>query len=235
MPFAFWLVETLRPNSIVELGTHAGVSYSAMCQAVDSLGLATRCFAVDTWKGDEHAGFYPEHVYEEFNDFHAARYGSFSSLIRATFDEAVRHFDDRSIGLLHIDGFHTYEAVRHDFETWFPKLTDDAVVLFHDVNVHERGFGVFRFWEEISRGRMHFTFLHGHGLGILGLGSKYSDALQYLFQAMADGHATNRIRSTFSYFGRFAEVSYQLSEVSQRLLLQERELTSALGASAKEF
>jgi hypothetical protein len=60
VPFAFWLADVLRPRRIVELGTHNGVSYSAMCQAVKILGSATSCFAVDTWKGDEHAGFYGE-------------------------------------------------------------------------------------------------------------------------------------------------------------------------------
>jgi GT2 family glycosyltransferase/glycosyltransferase involved in cell wall biosynthesis/septal ring factor EnvC (AmiA/AmiB activator) len=200
VPFAFWLVEVLSPGTIVELGTHTGVSYSAMCQAVRTLDLPTRCFAVDTWKGDEHAGFYGEDVYREFTAFHDHRYGAFSTLVRSTFDEAVSHFDNGSIDLLHIDGLHTYEAVRHDFESWRPKLSPDAIVMFHDVNVRERGFGVFQLWNEISAGRPSFVFLHGHGLGILGLGADYPEPIKSLFDAR-DSTATS-IRDVFAHLGR---------------------------------
>src|SRR5271169_7204359 len=63
-PFAFWIVEALKPRIVVELGTHGGFSYFALCQAVQRLGIESHCFAVDTWLGDEHAGFYGEEVFE---------------------------------------------------------------------------------------------------------------------------------------------------------------------------
>jgi hypothetical protein len=57
IPFAFWLVKAHQPSLFVELGTHNCPSYFAFCQAVADLGQDTHCFAIDNWKGDEHAGF----------------------------------------------------------------------------------------------------------------------------------------------------------------------------------
>src|SRR5262245_20285494 len=148
-PFAFRLIETLRPRLLVELGTHGGYSYFVFCQAVQRLQLETRCYAIDTWTGDEHAGFYGEEVYQQVRSHHDRLYSAFATLIRSTFDQALHHFGDSTIDLLHIDGRHSYEAVKHDFESWRPKLSDRSVVLFHDTNVRERDFGVFRLWEQL--------------------------------------------------------------------------------------
>ncbi|MGI3779088.1 MAG: class I SAM-dependent methyltransferase, partial [Janthinobacterium lividum] len=76
VPFAHWVVSATRPEVLVELGTHNGVSYAAMCEQVRREGLATRCYAVDTWAGDEHAGFYGEDVFSTLSRFHAERYGT---------------------------------------------------------------------------------------------------------------------------------------------------------------
>jgi lipopolysaccharide biosynthesis protein/predicted nucleic acid-binding Zn-ribbon protein len=218
VPFAFWLVDVLRPHRIVELGTYNGVSYSAMCQAVKSLGLSTACFAVDTWKGEEYMGFYREDVYREFAAFHDRSYGAFSQLVRSTFDEAQPHFEDGSIDLLHIDGVHTYEAVRHDYRSWLPKLSANAVVLFHDTNVREREFGVFRLWSEITGEKPHFDFLHGYGLGILGEGRGYSGALGNLFSANKDDRLASSIREMFAALGRSLRASCERPGLDQPLL-----------------
>ena len=168
LPFAAWTMRMLAPQNFVELGTHSGNSYFTFCQAVLEGKLATRCHAVDTWQGDEHAGSYTNDIFEYVSSHNEQHYAEFSKLLRMTFNQAVDFFDDNSIDLLHIDGLHTYEAVRHDYETWLPKLAPGAVVLFHDTHEHERDFGVWKFWKELCATHpYHLEFIHSHGLGVL--------------------------------------------------------------------
>jgi len=203
LPFAAWVMKELRPGTFVELGTHSGNSFFSFCQAVAEAGLPTRCYAVDTWKGDEHANHYSEAVFAEVSRHHHEHYAAFARLLRTTFDDAVRYFDDASVDLLHIDGLHTYEAVRYDFETWLPKLSPGAVVLFHDTNVRERNFGVWRLWLELEQAYPHhLEFVHSHGLGVLQLndppggkalpwlvpGSPEQELVLRFFAAMSDWH-----------------------------------------------
>jgi methyltransferase family protein len=200
VPFAHWVVGASKPRTLVELGTFTGVSYSAFCEAVMRNVLEARCFAVDTWQGDEHTGRYGEEVYTDLRRFHDERYSAFSELLRCTFDEAVLHFADSSVDLLHIDGLHTYAAVRHDFDAWRPKLSDSAVVLLHDTNVRERDFGVWRLFEELSAQFPSFEFLHGHGLGLLAVGPSIpSEVLELCsLRSPAKVHA---IRQRFALLG----------------------------------
>ena len=200
VPFAFWMTAACKPRLLVELGTHYGVSYAAFCEAVARSRLATRCYAVDTWAGDAHAGFYGDDIYNELKDFHDKRYASFSELLRKSFDEACGSFEDGTIDLLHIDGYHTYEAVRHDFETWRPKLSERAIVLFHDTNVRRDDFGVWRFFGELKKELPSFEFLHGHGLGVVAVGADAPAAIRELC-GLTQSDDIAAVRERFSYFG----------------------------------
>ena len=200
-PFAFWLIDAFRPQTIVELGTHNGYSFLCFCQAIKTLNYPAKAYAVDTWQGDEHAGFYGDDVYQKLSSYHSARYGEFSELVRSTFDSAHARFKDGSVDLLHIDGRHLYEDVRHDFELWRSKLSPRAIVLFHDTNAHENEFGVHRFWKEMEVDFPNFNFLHGHGLGVLGYGKAEPPKLKPLFDAKNQVGTAEVIRLGYGRLG----------------------------------
>ena len=217
VPFAIWLTEILKPGVIAELGTHTGNSYFAFCQSVRDHALPTRCYAVDTWQGDEHAGYYGDRIYNTVAAYNDEHYRSFSRLLRMTFDEALSRFSDGSIDLLHIDGLHTYEAVRHDFDSWLPKMSDRGVILFHDTTVRHADFGVWKLWEEVSKKYPHIAFDQSHGLGVLFTGMNIDPALAAVLRdvEMKTGHA--HIKTLFTDLGE------QLLEQSQIKFEQNHE------------
>lgn len=204
-PFAAWIMDVHRPRTLVELGTHNGFSYFTWCECAERLGIDTRFTAIDSWEGDEHAGFYSQSVYESVirvNEKYAER----SRLLRGYFAERAADVENDSIDLLHIDGRHGYEDVREDFELYAPKLSARGIVLFHDVTERDNGFGVYRFWEEARTEYPSFTFEHGHGLGVLFVGAEarapFSD---FLAAAEKNGDA---IREDYERLGNLVEDRY---------------------------
>ena len=222
VPFAFWLTSVLKPKTFVELGTHNGVSYFSFCEAIERLNLDSAAYAVDTWDGDEQAGYYDKiAIYEKVFNYNQEYYSDFSALLRMKFDEAVEHFPDGSIDLLHIDGLHTYEAVKHDFETWKKKLAENSVVLFHDTNVRAEGYGVWKYFQELKHKYNYFEFEHGYGLCIIIIGDKLPNELLELCN-LTSHNQISRIRKRFSSIGlKWALASRQISDLRTELHRRE--------------
>ncbi len=202
--FAHWLVDIAHPGCIVELGTEHGVSYASFCHATAARGRFAKCFAIDTWQGDDHTGTYSDAVFDDLNVFNQTYYGFFSMLLRMRFEDAVAGFDDGSIDLLHIDGLHTYDAVRNDFLTWLPKVSDRGVVLFHDTAIREKDFGVWKLWAELSDRYPSFRFDHAAGLGVLLVGRNQPAKLRALC-ALGDSPMAALVRANFELFSALAQ------------------------------
>jgi hypothetical protein len=231
-PFAFWLVDALRPRSVVELGTHNGYSFFAFCQAAKALGLDTDLYAIDTWQGDVHSGEYDNTVYESVRAVVERDYPDRAHLVRATFAEARSQFADGSVDLIHVDGRHFYDDVKEDVETYLPALSDRGVMILHDIVVHERGFGVHRYWDELKAAYPTFGFTHCNGLGVVAVGPNVPPKVRALVELQADGELADLVRSAYARLGAAVPTPWatdgpHLVAVQQRLDHVERELGEA--------
>ncbi len=166
--FGYDLTANIRPGRIVELGTHYGCSLFAFLQACKDEQIPGEIIAIDSWEGDEQAGFYGEEVLDTVKRTVREKFPQQNvRLIRKYFADALADVEEESADIIHIDGLHTYDAVREDFESWISRLKKDGIVLFHDVN-SECGYGTDIFWQELeAQYECHYMFHHSWGLGVL--------------------------------------------------------------------
>jgi predicted O-methyltransferase YrrM len=167
--FAEWIVSATNPNTIVDLGVDYG--YSTFCLANPKIGTV---YGIDTFEGDVHSGHHNDaltmvETVKEVNNYQNV------VIIRGYFDDVAK-FWNKPIDILHIDGLHTYEAATNDFNTWSKFLTDDAIILMHDVSSFPEVRQVF---EEINMPKIMFT--HSAGLGVLSKNSQIIENIKNVF------------------------------------------------------
>jgi predicted O-methyltransferase YrrM len=221
-PFLKYLIREVKPKIFVELGTHYGLSYFVACETINELDLETKCYAVDHWSGDKHAGYYDDSVYESVKNLNF-KYRHFSKLLRMTFLEGRSEVNE-PIDLLHIDGHHTYEAVKEDFETWLPKMNLNGIIILHDIHVRREDFGVYTFWSEIKQRYRTMEFVGSYGLGVVFLGEIIGEELNLLMKYVGEG-LIGQVQGTFENHSDVAVQSYRVRETErlQRVIQEQTE------------
>ena len=125
--FAVWLVNEVRPDITVDLGVYHG--YSTFCFAEPGIGIV---YGIDNF---ETAGGYEDCLKNRLElgceNVH---------IVKGDFDKVYEQFKiinetygGYGIDILHIDGEHSIEAVRNDFDKWSTLVKDSGIILLHDV------------------------------------------------------------------------------------------------------
>lgn len=153
--FAQWLIHVIQPKVIVELGADFG--YSAINLAIPASG---QVYAIDSFEGDEHAGFRNAEEVCRQNVFRSGVQNL--TIIKGFFFDVAKTWD-LPIDLLHIDGRHRYDDIKEDFWTWFSFVVPGGVVMMHDTESFPMDVG--RFFSELRLPKFKFT--HSHGLGVV--------------------------------------------------------------------
>lgn len=182
--FIRFLMVATGTRRYAELGTYRGRSLFTAAQAARHLTPAPQCIGIDTWQGDRHTTHYDDAIGAGVRRTAADAFPDTVVTIQGTFDQARSRFADGSLDLLLIDGLHTYEAVRHDFETWQPTLSNRGIVLLHD-STHVGGdFGVWRYVADLRRSHPMLELRHTEGLAVVVVGDA-DPALQGMLATLA--------------------------------------------------
>ncbi|HUJ10135.1 MAG TPA: class I SAM-dependent methyltransferase [Verrucomicrobiae bacterium] len=143
-------------NVIVEIGTYRGRSAVALALGAQ-LGSGARVYAIDphvTFKGVKGGQFGPPDMAALYANLAKAGVGETVAVVCLPSLIPAQAWRGRDVGLLWLDGDHSYEGVRADFDAWFPLVIHDGMVAFHDVDAP----GVKQLLNEVARdGRVEFV------------------------------------------------------------------------------
>ncbi len=161
-----------RPRRILEIGTARGGTLFLFCRLASPGAHIVSVDLPGGWFGGGYSKW-KKRLYQRF-----ARPGQRLDLIRAdshdesTLRQVADLLDGEKFDFVLIDGDHTYEGVKSDFETYGEFIEEGATVAFHDIvpNRGDPACQVHRFWTEVSEGRAIFEFVDNWGQRGAGIG-----------------------------------------------------------------
>jgi len=195
------IVRQYRARTMLEIGTERGGTFFLFSRvaAPDASLVSVDLPRTDLkpWRRSLFAylGKKGQNVFAIEGDSHAT----------STLERVHRVLGGRKLDFLFIDGDHSYEGVKQDFENYIGSLNDEGIVAFHDINPDYRTrFGkptgvcageVYRFWAEVKMKYSYAEFIDnpgqdGFGIGVLFVGSNAEKILMDSHQLKF--HALNR-------------------------------------------
>ncbi len=170
------LVKSLRPKIVMEIGSYQGGTLFCWPQVVaddaEFISLDLPGAQYDGSYGDEQIGRLQSYV-KSSQTLTCVRADSH---LLETRDEIARILDGRKIDFLFIDGDHSYEGVRSDFELYGPLVRPGGLIAFHDIqdNPDIPHMQVEQFWKEVKPKYQGYEFIdqnepgqYGMGIGVL--------------------------------------------------------------------
>lgn len=165
-------ITNLRPERVLAIGSRHGYVPSIIALALKANGFGTLDFVdanygdathgvdvafggVENWSGN------PSEKFSKFGlrdvvGFHIQRSSDFFAACESKY------------GYIYLDGNHSYEGCRFDFEESLKVATAGALIVLHDVAVTQPGFGVHRLFAELDEGRYNKILIPAWpGLGIV--------------------------------------------------------------------
>jgi predicted O-methyltransferase YrrM len=142
-----------RPETVVEIGTKFGGTLYCFCRVADPNALVV---SIDLPGGPfgggydvQRAEFMKKSFPREGQTLHTIMEDSHAPSTREKLEQIL---DGREIDFLFIDGDHTYQGVKLDFEMYSPLVRSGGMIGFHDILAHA-GVPISRvheLWDEVK-------------------------------------------------------------------------------------
>ena len=167
----FSLYESLKVKYALEIGTANGGTLFGHCRLAEP---NATIISVDL-PGGQFGGGYPDWKVPIYKGF--AQPGQSLHLMRAsshessTIEKVKGILNENKLDYLFIDGDHTYEGVKKDFELYSPFVKKGGVIVFHDIVPHAgSSCKVDEFWRGIKQKYEHKEFIDRPDQNCFGVG-----------------------------------------------------------------
>jgi GT2 family glycosyltransferase len=160
LPLLHDIVAVEKPKLIVTLGLADAQAHLAFCQTAAQQSISSRCAAIRRVTVDEDAADDPG--WQRAQKATAEFFPTISQLIDGG---STTEFSDGSVNVLLIDDVDSAETIRRELELWSPKLSSDALVMLHGLDL-ERTDPPRSAWSTFIREKAAAEFHNGIGLGI---------------------------------------------------------------------
>lgn len=165
-------VHKLQPKVVVEIGSaNGGTLFSLIKQSPADATFVSIDLPGGTFGGGY--AWYKVFLFKAFvkaqQQIHLLRLDSHATSTRAELEKIL---DGRSVDFLFIDGDHTYEGVKADFELYSPLVRKNGYVGFHDIVHHRTDLNceVDKFWQQIKKKYTSYEFVEDYNQGLCGIG-----------------------------------------------------------------
>jgi len=160
LPLLHDIVASEKPALIVTLGLGDAQAHLAFCQTAAQHNISSRCAAIRRATLDEDVADDPG--WQRAQKATAEFFPTISQLIDGG---STTEFSDGSVNVLLIDDVDSAETIRLELELWSPKLSSDALVMLHGLDL-ERTDPPRSAWSTFVKEKAAVEFHNGIGLGI---------------------------------------------------------------------
>lgn len=151
----------LKPEKVLEIGVHVGQSTKTILMALEKNKKGT-LVSIDRKRRSPLSPGYLDLA----SRFHLIRGSSHDERVFEVVKNILK--DNELYNILFIDGDHSYDGVKQDWENYTPMVKPGGLIILHDVT--NRNVGIKDFWKEITWDKFVFDWGRARSRVIPGLG-----------------------------------------------------------------